>query len=158
MSEQNAAPITPPTGAGETPKDDALRLPDDHPLVTAYARQKAENESLKEKARRLDQIEEAQKTAEEKAAAREAEALARAEQAEARAIRREVALEHELNKADAALLDAVTDEDAMRNLAKRLASDAKRNGGNYVPNEGNSQSRNTPDETRTFLRQLTGRE
>ena len=66
-------PATPEVN-GET------RLPDDHPLVTALARQKAENEALKEKARRLDALEESQKTEAEKLADRLAEVKTETEQ------------------------------------------------------------------------------
>jgi hypothetical protein len=63
------------TGATATgPFAGVGRLPEDHPLVTAYARQKAENETLKAKATRLDQIEESQKTDAERFAERLAEA------------------------------------------------------------------------------------
>lgn len=134
-----------------------MELPNDHPLVTALAAQKEEIKTLKEKAARLDQLEEAQKSAEEKAAEREAAALKRAADAEAKALRREVALENNLSKDDAALLDTVNDEDAVRALAKRLAADAKRKSGNYVPSEGNNQPA-PADERRAFVRRLTGRE
>jgi hypothetical protein len=43
-----------------------------------------------------------------------------AHDAEAKVLRRELALEHKLTKEDAALLDTITDEDAMRALAVRL--------------------------------------
>ena len=134
-----------------------IELPDDHPLVTALAAQKEEIKALKEKAARLDQLEEAQKSAEEKAAEREAAALQRAADAEAKALRREVALENNLSRDDAALLDTVTDEDAMRTLATRLAADAKRKSGNYVPGEGNNQPAPV-DEARAFVRRLVGQE
>lgn len=135
---------------------DGLQLPDDHPLVKSLAAQKAEIKALKEKAARLDEIEAASKTAEQKAAEREAAAVKRAAEAEARAVRREVALEHKLSPGDAALLDSVVDEDAMRALAQRLADD-KRKPNNYVPIEGTNQ---TPpaDERLAFVRRLTGRE
>ena len=108
MSEQNAAPITPPTGAGEAPKDGAIRLPDDHPLVTAYARQKAENESLKDKARRLDELEEAQKTEAQKLADRLAAAEAKAQAAELKALRSEIA---QAKGVPAALLTGSTEDE-----------------------------------------------
>lgn len=70
---------------------------------------------------RLAELERAQMTAEEQAKVREQEAEQRAAAAEAKALRREVALEHSLGADDAALLDGITDEDAMRRLAARLA-------------------------------------
>lgn len=47
-----------------------VQLPDDHPLVKAYLATKAKIVELKEKATRLDEIEESQKTELEKAIAR----------------------------------------------------------------------------------------
>lgn len=93
-------------------------------------------------AKRLAEIEEAQKSEAEKVAERLAKAEQAAAEAEARALRREIALEHKLSKDDAALLDAVTDEDAMRRLAERLAQQAAEQAshistnGAYVPAEG----------------------
>lgn len=69
----------------------------------------------------LASIREANKTAEEKAAERLAVAENAAAAAEAKVLRREIAIEHKLGKDDAALLDNITDEDAMRALAARLA-------------------------------------
>lgn len=135
------------------------QLPDDHPLVKSLAAQKAEIKALKEKASRLDQLEEASKTAEQKAAERAAAAEERAINAEARATRRDIAIEHKLSKEDAALLDDVKDEDAMRRLATRLAklAEDKPKGGNYVAREGTNQTATT-DERLAFVRQLTGRD
>lgn len=105
-------------------------------------------------AKRLAQIEEAQKTAEQKAAEREAAAEQRAIEAEMKAMRREVALEHRLSSEDAALLDAVADEEAMQALAKRLATtEGKPKSGNYVPTEGRNPQ--TPsDDLRGVTRSL----
>lgn len=77
---------------------------------------------------RLTQIEETQKTAEQKAAEKLAQAEKLREEAEAKVLRRDVALEHKLTADDAALLDTITDEEAMRALAGRLATpvDGKR--------------------------------
>lgn len=167
MSESITTPAGSPTGTVNPPvpasadaAPDSIQLPDDHPLVKSLAAQKAEIKALKEKAARLDQIEEASKTAEQKAADRAADAELRAAQAEARATRREIALEHKLSREDATLLDSVADEDAMRALAVRLAKQAedKPKGRNYVPNEGTGQSTTPLDEQRAFVRRLTGRE
>lgn len=63
---------TDPNGAGGAP----TQLPDDHPLVKTLAAQKDEIKVLKEKATRLDQIEQANRTDAEKAADRIAAAEA----------------------------------------------------------------------------------
>lgn len=147
----------PPPAATQQPPAETdpteMRLPDDHPLVKAYEAQKAEIRSLKD-----------QRTDAEKVADRLSEVEQRAAQAEARVLRREVALDPTgdgksapLSKADAELLDTVTDEAAMRALAKRLAADAatQATNGNVVPSEG-TNPRPAPDAKRTFLRELTG--
>jgi len=105
----------------------------------------------------LASIRESQKSESEKTAERLAEAERKASEAEARAIRREVALEHSLSKDDAALLDTITDEDAMRRLAARLSAAASdRKNQNPVPREG-TNPRPKPDERRAFADFLTGR-
>ena len=73
----------------------------------------------------LAALKEQQMTAEQRAAERERKAEARIQEAEARATRREIALDYSLDKQDAMLLDDLTDEDAMRRLAKRLQAAAK---------------------------------
>lgn len=114
----------------------------------------------KDAAERLAQIEDAQKTAEQRAAEREAAATKRAEEAEARALRREIALDPTgdgksapLSKEDAALLDEITDEAAMRKFAARLASRAQ---GNLSPDEGNTPTPKS-DDMRAFTRDLFSR-
>lgn len=91
-------------------------------------------------AKRLAEIEDAQKSAEQKATEALTAAEQRAAHAEARALRREVALEHKLTSEDAALLDTITDEDAMRALAVRLAGNEtdRKKSGNHAPREGNT--------------------
>ena len=69
---------------------------------------------------RLAEIEEANKTEAQKAAERLAAAEKEAAEAKATVLRRDIALEFKLSKDDAALLDKITDEDAMRSLAERL--------------------------------------
>lgn len=102
------------------------------------AKYRTEAKANSEAAKRLLEIEEAQKSEAEKAADRLAQAEKRAAEAEAKALRREVALAHGLNSDDAELLDNLTDEAAMRRLAERLAAanEDKRKQGNHVPNEG----------------------
>lgn len=157
MSESTTTPpvdgpaqVTSPTG-------------DDNPTDWKSEARKWESRAKQnaDAAKKLAELEDAHKSADEKAAERQAAAEKRAAEAEARALRREVALEHSLNREDAALLDAISDEQAMNALAKRLAAaqvESKRKSNtNYVPGEGNNQ---TPpaDETRAFVRRLTGRE
>ncbi|AYF29303.1 hypothetical protein CSH63_17895 [Micromonospora tulbaghiae] len=111
-------------------------------------------------AKRLAEIEEANKTEAEKVAERLAKAEQTAREAEAKTLRREVALEHHLSGDDAALLDAITDEAAMRRLAERLAkgADDRRRRNNHVPREGSNQHSGKPStDMREFARNLFGR-
>lgn len=121
----------------ESKTDEFAQLPADHPLVTALERQKAENKTLRERAAKLDEIEEAQKTEAEKAADRLAAAEQRTADLTARAARLELALEYRLSKDDAALLEGVTDPDALQRLAQRLAVKAEESRGPKPdPNQG----------------------
>ena len=71
---------------------------------------------------------------------KEASARAKELKAEAKALRREVAVEFGLSPADAALLDTVSDEAAMRSLAERLRPVADTRVGAVVPGEGGQSS------------------
>ncbi|MEV0267714.1 hypothetical protein AB0H43_02980 [Hamadaea sp. NPDC050747] len=105
------------------------------------ARAKANNAAADE----LTAIKDAQKTEAEKVAERLAAAEKTAAEATARVLRLNVALENKLTKEDAALLDAITDETAMRALAARLAQQAQTTAttvGAHVPNLG--QTPDTP--------------
>lgn len=113
-------------------------------------------DELKAAADRLAEIEEANKSEDQKRADAVAAAEARASEAEAKALRREVALEHSLTADDAVLLDAITDETAMRSLAERLAKPATDKPSNSAPNVGTG----TPpavDERMAFANRLVGR-
>lgn len=154
---------TPPPAQNVSEETAPAHLPDDHPLVKALAAQKDEIKALKAKAQRLDEIEDASKTEAQRAAEAQAAAEQRAAEAEARALRREVALDPAgdgttpaLSASDAALLDGITDEDAMRALAKRLAVKAPGSRTTYVPNEG-ANPRPEPDERQSFADFLVGR-
>lgn len=111
-------------------------------------------------AARLAEIEDASKTEAQKAAEARKAAEERAIAAEARALRREVALDPKgdgsspaLSAADAALLDGITDEDAMRALAARLATPVQSHG-NTAPVEGATPSQPLNDDRRTFVQGL----
>lgn len=128
---------SPPTPADVAPKDPAQ--------VSEPEPTKADETDWKAEARKWEQRAKENKAAAEAASKSEAERSAdrlaaiekRAAEAEARVMRREVALEHKLSKDDAALLDTVTDETAMRALAERLA-EAGSGKHNFVPREGSN--------------------
>ena len=115
-------------------------------------------------AARLAEIEDANKTEAQRAAERLADAERRAAEADARALRRDIALDplgdgkHILSRSDAALLDAVTDEDDMRALAARLASPTVAPAsGNSAPLEGEPPKQAPGDERYSFVEDLVAR-
>ena len=125
-------------GAASTEVNGETRLPDDHPLVTALARQKAENEALKEKARRLDELEESQKTEAERMADRLAEAEAKAEQIPAKvseSLKSHLVRLHEISDEDAELFLTATDPEVLLKQAERFAARNKSTSG-VVPTQG----------------------
>ena len=161
MSEQQTAEAPETETAATTEATEAK------PTETVdFWKQKAREQEKRAKenadaAKRLGEIEEAQKSEAEKAAERLTRAEQRAVEAEAKALRREVALDPAgdgslppLTKDDAALLDALTDEDAMRRFAERLAnaSEDKRKKNNVSPREGKTPS-TAVDARRAWLRE-----
>jgi hypothetical protein len=159
MSEQTAALPQPtiPAQGSEAP------APDPQPAEVDWKAKAREWESRakanKTAADELAAIKASQMSEAEKAEKRFAEAEQRAVQAEARALRRDVALDFKLSKDDAALLDSVTDEDAMRALAGRLAKGAaeQKVAGNHVPSEGKTPSKVGSDDGRETARALFNR-
>ena len=115
----DVAPSTEPAQAQEnTTESPKVEEIDWKAKAREWERRAKENKTAADE---LAAIREASKSAEEKAAERLAAAEKAAAEAEAKALRREIALEHRLGKDDAALLDSLTDEDAIRSLAARLA-------------------------------------
>ena len=159
MSEQQTAEATATESEATTEPNETK------PTETVdFWKQKAREQEKRAKenadaAKRLAEFEESQKSEAQKAADRTAQAEKRAAEAEARAVRREIALDYKLTKDDAELLDTMTDEDAMRRLAERLAaaSEDKRKHNNVSPREGNNPTGNPAnDEERQFARNLFG--
>lgn len=153
-TEETKETVTPeitPNGGEDGP----IQLPDDHPLVTTLAAQKEQIRELKERAQRLDELEQANLTEQEKAEARVKAAEERAAELEARNNIAEVALDYGLSKDDAQLLKGVSDIETMRQIAERL-SEPKNNRNHYVPNEGTGTPPQ-PDERREFANFLVGR-
>lgn len=117
---------------------------------------KAENETLKQKAARLDEIEDANKTELE----RMQEALTTAEQrvqlAESSAMRARIQAAHGITDEDAALFLTATDETELTRQAERLSEVSHRERqGNHVPREGTNPSPGGGD-MQTFARSLFG--
>lgn len=141
------ASTPPPVTSSDTPAG-PVQLPDDHPLVTTLATQKARIRELREKVEQMESRTQHDVSAELTAA------QARIAKAEMAVTRRDIALEKRLTATDAAMLDTVTDEDAMRALADRLSGPA--NGNNYVPGEGDNP-KPKPDDFRDFTRSIFGK-
>lgn len=158
MSEQTieTTPIDPAQG-------DEAQEPKPAPEVDWKAKAREWERRAKENksaADELAEIRESQKSEAQKAADRLAEAERKAAEAEARAARRDVALDFKLSKEDAALLDAINDEDAMRALAARLAANSeteRKNTGNRDPLAGRTAT-NPASDDRAAVRGLFGGE
>lgn len=129
----------PATSDPVPPKADSpAQLPDDHPLVTAYARQKSENETLREKARRLDEIEEANKSEIQKAVERAEAAEAALSASKAESLRLSVAAKYGITGDYLDLLHGA-DEESLVAVAQKLAPlISKAPSGPVVPTQGDT--------------------
>lgn len=156
MTDPAPAPAAQPE---PTPPAPAPALVDDTDWKAEARKWEQRAKDNKAAADELATIKDAQKSEAEKAAERVHEAEQKALKAEARALRRDIALEHKLSKDDAALLDTVTDEAAMRSLAARLskAEADRRKHGNHVPREGNPTKPDGDNPMREFARNLFDR-
>ena len=108
----------------------------------------------------LQRLKDSQKSEADRAAERAAQAETSLAELESRVLRRDIALEHKLSSDDAAMLDAITDETAMRNLAKRLAGASEgehKKKPNVVSREGTTTQKPGEDPVRAFTRELFGR-
>ena len=111
-----APPAVEPTPA--PPTDAPITLPDDHPLVKTLAAQKESLKELREKAKRLDEIEEANKTELQKALDRAEAAEKAASTAESARLRASIAAKHGVPEA---LLSGSTEEALEEAAAALLA-------------------------------------
>jgi hypothetical protein len=149
MSEQpSETPSTDPA-QGEEAQEQPTPEVDWKAKAREWERRAKENKSAADD---LAAIRESQKTEAQKAADRLADAERKATDAEARAVRRDVALDFKLSKDDAALLDSVIDEDAMRALAGRLATkseDERKKTGNRDPLAGRTATNPASDDLAT---------
>ena len=104
-----------------------------------WERRAKENKSAADE---LAKLREAQMSESEKAEARVKAAEERARELEAANDRKDVAIEFRLSPEDAALLDDLTDPEAMRRLAGRLARQAEMEAGPRSPRPDPNQGRN----------------
>lgn len=145
------------------PKRDALYadLPDDHPLVKAYERVKADNKVLKPKAQLVDDAENAKKTDAQKIADLQGKVDALPAEV-ALALREHLVELHSIEQDDADLFLTGATPELMLKQVKGLLEKSGGTGpkrGNHVRREGTPQQRSQgSDETRDFVRTLTNRE
>lgn len=126
-------PAPPPAAnrSTEAAEPEVAVLPEDHPLVKALAAQKDEIKALKDKARRLDALEDAQKSEAERAADALTKAKAEAEQNRAELLRYRTAATHGItDPEDIELFLTGRDEETLIRQAKALAA---RNAANAAP-------------------------
>ncbi|AKF14443.1 hypothetical protein SEA_FLAGSTAFF_6 [Mycobacterium phage FlagStaff] len=149
-------------GAGNDagkPKRDALYedLPDDHPLVKAYERVKADNKVLKPKAQQVDDAENAKKTDAEKIAGLQAQ-VDSLPKAVAESLREHLVQIHGFDKDQAELfLTGDTPELMLRQanaLLEQGGAGAKRK--NYVKDEGTKNGKPQADDNASFAKSLFG--
>jgi len=152
------------------------QFPDDHPLVRTLASQKAEIRQLKDllaenpdarelkhlrsKAKRFDELEEAQKTDAEKAADRIAKAEAEAASVPSKvadALRVHLAELHGFDPEDVELFLTAADPELLMKQVARLAerTDARKPR-NHVPTEGTPPEKPPESDEAAFMRSLFG--
>lgn len=141
--------------------DQAEQLAPDHPLVRTLEALKSQNKELKARAKKLDALEEAQKTEAEKTADRiaKAEALAQTVPAQvAESLRAHMVVLHEIDSEDAALfLTATEPELLLKQVARLLDQTGKRRKNNHVPKEGSNPPGEPTSDMRDFTRGLFGK-
>ena len=160
MSELSSTEVsTMEVEVNEQSSEQKSELPADHPLAKKLAIQKAEIKDLKEKASRLAELEEAQKSETEKAADRIAKAEAEAQTVPAKvaaSLREHLVTLHEFDPEDAELfLTAVEPDLLLKQVTRLLGHSDKRQRKNHVPREGENPSAASSDEA-AFARGLLG--
>ena len=159
MSEQAptdpAAPVEPQEGEQEPEVFDAEYV---KKLRAEAAKHRTEARKNAEAAKRLAEIEEANKTEAQKAADALAAAQREAEQAKAEALRFRVASKFAVSDEDADLFLTGTDEETLTRQAQRLVGlvEERTKQGNNVPREGGNPPA-AGDEMREFARNLFNR-
>ena len=128
QDEKPAAPEQPTTPKPQPPAQEAET--DWKAEARKWEQRAKDNKSAAE---RLAELEQAQMSESEKAAARVRAAEERAAELEVANSRKDLAIEHRLSSEDAELLEGMTDVDAMRRVAERLARQAEEEAGPRAP-------------------------
>lgn len=148
-SQKEVLAETPETNNASEPEtggDEVVKLPDDHPLVKTLEAQKEQIKKLKERTQKLDELEQEQMTEAEKAAARLEAAEDRARELEVANSKKDVVIEFGLSKEDAEILEGITDIDAMKRIAARLATATEPVKRSPKPHPAQMQGGDTPPE------------
>lgn len=126
----------------DTDASGPVELPEDHPLVKSLAAQKAEIKALKDKARRLDEIEESQKSDAERQADEIAQVREEAAKASAELLRYRAAATHGITDAeDIELFLTGQDEETIERQAKALSARLAAGSGPRAPKPDPNQGR-----------------
>ncbi|SKI75667.1 Uncharacterised protein [Mycobacteroides abscessus subsp. massiliense] len=159
MSENTPAAPGTETGTGGAQQQQAVQLPDDHPLVKTLAANKSEIKELKAKAQRLDELEEAQKTQAEKDAERITKAEAEAATVPSRVasgLKEHLVAIHKIAAEDAELFLTADDPELLLKQVTRLLDQSdKPSKSNHVSREG-TNGRVKPSNMQEFLSEING--
>ncbi len=158
MSESNseAVPQQPQEGADQAKVFDADYV---DKLRKEAARYRTEAKDNADAAKRLGEIQDAQKSETEKTADRIAKADAEVAGIPAKvsaALREHLVALHEIDQDDAELFLTGTDPELLLKQVTRLLGQSDKRKGNHVPREGATQGRAKPDDRQTFADFLTG--
>lgn len=149
--------VTDPAKAAETKADDKDKLPDDHPLVKAFAAQKTEIKDLKVRVKKLDDIEEAAKSEAEKTADRIAKAEAEAAtvpEKVAAALKVHLVALHQIDKDDAELFLTADEPELLLKQVARLLERPGARKKHIVTREGETPESAPTSDMQEFTRQL----
>lgn len=147
-------------GEQQAAGNQAQQLPDDHPLVRTLAANKVEIKDLKAKAKRLDDLEESQKSETQKMTDRVTKAEAEAATVPAKvadALKSHLIALHEIDKEDAELFLGADEPELLLKQVNRLLgqSPRQRRKSNYVAREGENPSAADRSEA-AYARELFG--
>lgn len=160
MSEQTAE--APATETAATQQTEAEQTKPTETVEFWKAKAREQEKRAKENAdaaRRLTEIEDAQKSEAQKAADRVKALETEVEQARRDALRFKVASKYAIGEEDADLFLTGSDEETLTKQAERLAgrADERKKHGNHVPREGKTPPPAGQDDVRAFANDLFGR-
>lgn len=161
MSDQESAEATATEADATTEQQETEQQ---KPTETVeFWKQKAREQEKRAKdnagaAKRLAEIEEAQKSEADKAAERIRSLEGEVENAQRDALRFKVASQYGISDDDTELFLTGSDEDTLAKQAERLGqrSDERKKQGNHAPREGATTRQPGPDEEREAVRELFG--